>query len=291
MKYCPSCGKENSEEAHFCCNCGYSFSMMQGGDAATPPADEAGHKTVRTDYGAQGNGAPAGGEQPYGNGHPYVAPAEFPAQGGEPNPHHDEKRPNRYLWPILGGIALIIVVLVVVVLNSGASYVNVSQNFVNMPQKGASASVSVETDGGGWNAACYATWITMHSDNDSVYFECEPNKTGQDRIDSICVTSGKITTAITIYQPCKATYINLSQTEASVGADGGEVTVDVDCDNDDWTISYPTYCTLEQRAVNQFTVIFPQNDDTGRGGSIVVSCDDQQKEVTFFQEGYGGGDE
>jgi len=200
-------------------------------------------------------------------------------------------KPKKKVGKIIRRVLIGIVVIVVALFLWGSHLIN-STTYLTFNSQGAlfaksggEAEVSIDYDGYVWEVNYKPSWVEIDEYDSSFRIRCNPNQTGQDREDHITIKSGKIVQALPVGQYGSTQYIRLSESDVSSDMYGESIHVSIETDGSDPEISYPEFCSIEDKTPEGFTLVVKENDDYSRSGIVSVEEDNVVASISVTQKG------
>ncbi len=165
------------------------------------------------------------------------------------------------------------------------TYLIASKKEVVFLKPGGTERIDIDTDGRKWKIAHTPDWCSVDKRDNNFTIKCTKNNSSETRTGWITIISGQYNIQIDIGQYGIATHLNISEYSIKADSGGGTFEIEVETDGDDWGVNYPSnICEVETYRDN-FEIIFKDNTNFGRNGTITVSSDNQKKYISFYQKG------
>lgn len=250
MKVCNNCGARLEDDMNFCTNCGSKLTSI-----TQPSSGEGQHSDVLT--------------------------------GQNASPEKPKSKTWRIVKRILIGAAIVVMALILwgVHLMNSTTYMTLNSAGELYAKGGGESDIGIDYDGYVWEVTYKPSWVKIEEYDSHFLIKCSPNTTGNDRQDHITVKSGKVIQTLPVGQFGQTQFIRLSESAVKSEKGGGSIRIDMETDGSDPKISYPDFCSIEDKSEKGFTLVVPNNEGYARSGNVYVSEDNISASIYVAQQG------
>jgi len=166
-----------------------------------------------------------------------------------------------------------------------ATYLRVSPNTHNMAALGETKEVTISTDGYSWQYSTNDSWIRVLKSSNTLRITADRNS-GKSHSSTIKVWSGDYEKTITVNQPQEATYVRLGKNKVHFSPKGGNQTIDVYTDGENWNYYNKPYWITARKIGNRLTLESSTNSgqySSKRSEEMVVKSDNKEATIQVKQ--------
>lgn len=182
---------------------------------------------------------------------------------------------------------LIIVLALVAVIATGckkATYLRADKASIALSRSGGSVTVTLSSDVDGFSVESAPEWVDAQITDSTLVVSAGENDANSMRSSAITVKAGGLLLEIPIKQVFEATHLSVPSETVVFPKEGGEKTVDVDCDGDVEIRSVPDGVTASYES-GVLTIVAKKNDKGAIKGNIQLSAGKLTAEVPVKVEG------
>lgn len=165
-----------------------------------------------------------------------------------------------------------------------ATFVTPEKSVVTMGREGGSATIAMKSDATNFKVERAPEWVDAKMDGTMLSLTAKANDTQAPREDNVVVSCGGISTAITITQAYKTTFITPEKTSVSFGKEGGTESIKIASDGAVFDIDAPEGITA-QFASGVLTVTAAPNKGKAISGSIKLAADEAKASISVSVKG------
>lgn len=182
-----------------------------------------------------------------------------------------------------------------------ATYLKVEPDTIVMGKQGGTMKIAVKTDASRWSIKWCPEWADASKDGDTLIFNCSYLQTKTNNIDTLYIEAGDITTAISVKQFGRASFVKFTPDLLHFPQAGGtaKATLETNAEkikitsdsNVDASIA-PSECSPSTSSgtgtVKTITLTLTPNKHSDEISSyVIVKCDQIEGRLHYIQEGTG----
>lgn len=152
-----------------------------------------------------------------------------------------------------------------------ATFLNADQESITSTIKGGDVKVMLHSDGKAFEIEHTPEWATASLVDSILTLNVQKNTTRALRTDSVVVICGGMRLCLPISQSAMATHMNLEKDTVSIGKEGGEAKVKIDCDGDITVEDLPQSVTSSYENGVLTIKAAPNNGSTIKGAVTLKS--------------------
>ena len=183
------------------------------------------------------------------------------------------------------GVGILGLLLFYLFQKNKATYLVTDTNELFFSRKGGDKVVKITTDGNDFDISEHPDWLKVSKSGEGITVNCASRDANDDRSGTIMLKSGRISTPLKVTQRAYATFIKLSETNISMGKDGGSRSITIQTDGGGFNYTAPDYCTVNNLTDQGFTINVNHNSGKHRDGVVKITDGKNVGVLTISQKG------